>query len=169
MNYRMIARLLATILQIVAALMVPALVISLVLGESESVWGFGFTLILMFSMSLLLRFMKPRRMTLFAREGFVIVSLAWILVSALGALPFYFSRCIPSYVDCLFETVSGFTTTGASILTNVEILPRGMLYWRSFTHWIGGMGVLVFLLAIAPLASGDSIFIMRGIARPAGQ
>ena len=161
MNYRMIARLLATILQVVAAMMVPALVISLVLGESESAWAFGITLILMVLLSILPRSIKPRRMTMFAREGFVIVSLAWILVSALGALPFYISRCIPSYVDCLFETVSGFTTTGASILTNVEILPKGMLYWRSFTHWIGGMGVLVFLLAIAPLASGDSIFIMR--------
>ncbi len=82
------------------------------------------------------------------------------IVSFLGALPFYFSGCIRLY-DCLFETVSGFTTTGASILTDVEILPKGILYWRSFTHWIGGMGVLVFLLAISPLATGDSIFIMR--------
>jgi len=161
MNYRMIARLLAIILLIVAVLMVPALVISLAMGEPETAWGFGITLALMLILSILLRLLKPQRQTMFAREGFVVVSLAWILVSMLGALPFYISRSIPGYIDCLFETVSGITTTGASILTDVESLPRGLLYWRSFTHWIGGMGVLVFLLAISPLASGDSLFIMR--------
>ena len=98
-----------------------------------------------------------------AREGFVLVAVGWILVSLLGALPFLFSGAIPSYVDCLFETVSGFTTTGASILTDIESLPKGILYWRSFTHWLGGMGVLVCLLAISSFASrsGDGIFIMR--------
>jgi trk system potassium uptake protein TrkH len=161
MNYRMIARLLAIILLIVAVLMVPALVISLAMGEPETAWGFGITLALMLILSILLRLLKPQRQTMFARLGFVVVSLAWILVSMLGALPFYISRSIPSYIDCLFETVSGFTTTGASILTDVESLPKGLIYWRSFTHWIGGMGVLVFLLAISPLASGDSLFIMR--------
>jgi trk system potassium uptake protein TrkH len=161
MNYRMIARLLAVILLIVAALMIPALAISLAMGETESAWGFAITLILMLALSFLLRLMKPRNQAMFAREGFVVVSLSWILVSLIGALPFYISQSIPSFVDCLFETVSGFTTTGSSILTDVESLPRGLLYWRSFTHWIGGMGVLVFLLAISPLASGDSLFIMR--------
>ncbi len=161
MNYRMIARLLALILQIVAALMVPALIISIVLGEQASVLAFSLTIGLMLVLSFPTRFVKPRKMTLYAREGFVVVSLAWITVSLLGALPFLISGCIPSYIDSLFETVSGFTTTGASILTDVEILPKGMLYWRSFTHWIGGMGVLVLLLAIAPLESGDSMYIMR--------
>jgi len=161
MNYRMIARLLALILRIVAVLMVPALIISVVLNEAEAAVAFGLTIGLMLLLSFLQWFVKPRKLPMYAREGFAVVSLAWILVSILGALPFYFSGSIPSFVDCLFETVSGFTTTGASILTDVEALPKGLLYWRSFTHWIGGMGVLVFLLAIAPLASGDSIFIMR--------
>ncbi len=161
MNYRMIARLLALILLLVAAFMTPAFTISLALGERASALGFLATMGLMILISLALRVRKPLKMTLYAREGFVVVSLAWIAVSLLGALPFFFSGAIPSYVDCLFETVSGFTTTGASILTDVEALPQGLLYWRSFTHWIGGMGVLVFLLAIARLASGDGIFIIR--------
>jgi len=161
MNYRMIARLISMILLIVAAFMVPALFISLALGERASVLGFLVTMGLMALISLALRLRKPLKTTLYAREGFVVVSLAWISVSLMGALPFFISGAIPSYVDCVFETVSGFTTTGASILTDVEALPQGLLYWRSFTHWIGGMGVLVFLLAIAPLASGDGIFIIR--------
>ena len=99
--------------------------------------------------------------TIFAREGFAIVALAWILMSAVGALPFFISREIPSYIDAFFETVSGLTTTGASILREVEPLSRSILFWRSFTHWIGGMGVLVFLMAILPSESGRTIHIMR--------
>jgi trk system potassium uptake protein TrkH len=92
----------------------------------------------------------------YAREGFVAVALGWLVLSAAGALPFFFSREIPHYVDALFETISGFTTTGASILSNVEALSRGMLYWRSFTNWLGGMGMLVFLLAVVPGVRGSS-------------
>jgi len=99
--------------------------------------------------------------TIYAREGFAIVALTWVALSAVGALPFFLSGEIPSYVDAFFETVSGFTTTGASILTNVEALSHGMLFWRSFTHWIGGMGVLVFIMAILPSISDRSIHIMR--------
>ena len=100
---------------------------------------------------------------MYARDGFVVVAMTWFLISLLGALPFWISGAIPNYVDCVFETVSGFTTTGASILTDVEALPKGLLYWRSFTHWLGGMGVLVFLLAITRFTagSGDSMHIMR--------
>lgn len=106
-------------------------------------------------------FSKPRNSAIYVREGFVTVSLAWTILSLIGALPFYISREIPSYIDALFETVSGFTTTGASILTNVEAMGHGMLFWRSFTHWIGGMGVLVLMMAIVPTESGRSIHIMR--------
>jgi len=106
----------------------------------------------------------PKNRVIYAREGFLITTLSWVLLSAIGALPFYLSGEIPSYIDALFETVSGFTTTGASILPNVEILSRGLLFWRSFTHWIGGMGVLVLMMAIIPPSEGDSgrsIHIMR--------
>lgn len=99
--------------------------------------------------------------TIFAKEGFVIVALAWIMLSAIGSLPFVISGAIPSFTDAFFETVSGFTTTGASILTNVEAMPKGLLFWRSFTHWIGGMGILVLVMAILPTDSGRSIHIMR--------
>ena len=99
--------------------------------------------------------------TLFAREGFAIVALSWIVMSLFGALPFYLSREIPSFTNAIFETVSGFTTTGASVLTNVEGLSHCMLFWRSFTHWIGGMGILVFMMAIMPSDSGRSVHIMK--------
>ena len=163
MNYRMIAHLLTRTLRIVAAFMLPALIVSLVCHEYQSAVAFAVTMALMMAMGVPSYFKKPSNTTLFAREGFVLVALAWIIVSITGALPFYISGSIPSFIDCIFETISGFTTTGASILTDVEALPMGMLYWRSFTHWLGGMGVLVFLLAISTFASGsgDSIFIMR--------
>ena len=90
---------------------------------------------------------RPKRRYMFAREGMVIAALMWIIFSAVGALPFYLSGSIPHYVDALFESISGFTTTGSSILTDVEALPRGILFWRSFTHWVGGMGVLVLAIA----------------------
>lgn len=104
---------------------------------------------------------KPKNTGYYAREGFVIVGLGWIALSILGALPFYISGEIPSYVDALFETISGFTTTGASILSNVEGLSHCMLFWRSFTHWIGGMGFLVFILMILPLTGGSNMHIMK--------
>jgi trk system potassium uptake protein TrkH len=95
------------------------------------------------------------------REGMVCVSFSWVVLSLLGCLPFYISGAIPNYIDALFEIVSGFTTTGASILTNVEALPKGLMYWRSFSHWLGGMGVLVFLLALAPASGGEAGFTMH--------
>ena len=107
---------------------------------------------------------RTENRVIYAKEGFVITTLSWVLLSAIGALPFYLSGEIPSYIDAFFETVSGFTTTGASILPNVEVLSHGLLFWRSFTHWIGGMGVLVLMMAILPPGegnSGRSIHIMR--------
>ena len=107
--------------------------------------------------------LPPRDKQISAREGFLSVALCWVVVSLIGALPFYISGAVPSYIDCLFETVSGFTTTGASILTDIEAMPMGLLYWRSFTHWLGGMGVLVFLLAVIPMGKGKNslLHVMR--------
>ncbi len=104
---------------------------------------------------------KPKKQTIYAREGFVIVALAWVLMSIFGAFPFVIGGYIPNFIDAFFETVSGFTTTGSTILTDIEALPKGLLFWRSFTHWIGGMGVLVFALAILPGGSAQSMHIMR--------
>ncbi len=104
---------------------------------------------------------KPKSTTLYSREGVVIVAASWILLSLFGAVPFYISGAIPSYIDAFFETVSGFTTTGATILGEIESLPRSILLWRSFTHWIGGMGVLVFIMAFLPLSGGHNMHIMK--------
>lgn len=104
---------------------------------------------------------KPVRKSFYAREGFITVALGWIVMSLIGAMPFYLSGEIPSFVDAIFEIISGFTTTGASILSDVEALSKCMLFWRSFSHWLGGMGVLVFVLAILPMAGGESMYFMR--------
>lgn len=163
MNYRMIVRMLSIALRIVAVLMTPALVIALGCKETSSAIAFAITIGLMLFISLATNIFKPRKTHFYAREGFVITALLWIMLSLIGALPFYLSGSIPSFIDCLFETVSGFTTTGASILRDVECLPYSILYWRSFTIWIGGMGVLVFMLAVSSYAGGkgDSMFIMK--------
>ncbi len=162
MNYRMILRYLAGTLMITAVFMLPALVISLCLGESRSALGFGITVVLICVLCVPVLLKRPKRTGVRAREGYMITALAWFLVSAAGALPFCISGSIPNYIDALFEAASGFSTTGASILTDLDPLPKGILYWRSFSHWLGGMGVLVFLLALTPSAnSGDSVFIMR--------
>ena len=121
----------------------------------------GIALVAGFALTLIF---KPGSKVIYAKEGFVIVSLAWLALSLVGALPFYISGEIPSFVDAFFETVSGFTTTGASILTDVEAMSKGMLFWRSFTHWIGGMGVLVFIMAIIPTVSDRSIHLLRAEA-----
>lgn len=98
----------------------------------------------------------PENMTIYAKEGLIIVATAWIFWSLAGALPFVLSKSIPSYVDAFFETVSGFTTTGSTILTEIEGLPKGILFWRSLTHWVGGMGVLVFVMVLTSLDEKNS-------------
>lgn len=148
MNYRMVLYILGRILSTEGILMVLPLICSICYGES--VLPFAITMIILFAISFLLSFKKPKKTAISSREGFMCVALAWILMSAFGAFPFVFSGYIPNYIDAFFETVSGFTTTGASILTDVEALGYGVLFWRSFTHWVGGMGVLVFVLAIMP-------------------
>ena len=148
MNYKMMGRFLAQILSIEGIFMIPALCISLYCGDTMAVRGFLCTLLVIAGLvAVLFMICRGAPSAFYAKEGLVCVGLSWIVLSAVGCLPFCISREIPSYVDAFFEIVSGFTTTGASILTNVEALSNGILYWRSFSHWLGGMGVLVFLLA----------------------
>ena len=163
MNRRMILYVTCIIMRVEALFMVPPLIISLVQGENAAVYGFLAAIAALLGASLLTTIKRPEKKTFGARDGFLIVALVWFVVSVFGSLPFFLSGAIPSFVDSLFETVSGFTTTGASILTNVEAMPMGLLYWRSFTHWLGGMGVLVFVLAIVPLAknSGNTMHLLR--------
>ena len=150
MNYKMMGRFIAQIILIEMVFLLPALAISLGYGEQDAIYGFLCALAIMAVLSGLLFLICRKSGRLFgAREGLVCVGLSWIVLSLLGCLPFFLSGRIPNFVDAFFETVSGFTTTGASILPDVESLPKGLLYWRSFTHWVGGMGVLVFLLAIS--------------------
>lgn len=149
MNYKMMSRLIGWILLVESIFMLPALLISIWNREEMAVQGFLLALMITLATAILL-YLFGRRSSkgFFAREGMACVGISWILMSLMGCLPFYFSREIPHFIDALFETVSGFTTTGASILPEVESMSRGLLYWRSFSHWLGGMGVLVFLLAI---------------------
>ena len=148
MNYKMMGRFLAQILAIEGVFMLPALSISLCCGDGMAVKGFLITLAILFGIVAVLSLLCRGAPSAFhAREGLVCVGISWIALSLVGCLPFYISREIPAFVDCFFEMVSGFTTTGASIVPSVEDLSKGILYWRSFSHWLGGMGVLVFLLA----------------------
>ena len=164
MNYRMMFNIIGKVLVTVAAFMLPALIISLGCGERAGAIAFVISMVIGLAVGLPLAFLRPKHPDIFAREGFLTVGLAWIFVSLLGALPFLISGAIPNYIDCVFETVSGFTTTGATILGDVESLPLGILYWRSFTHWLGGMGVLVFLLILNPLTdknTGEGMHLLR--------
>ncbi len=142
-----------------AALLALPLVVALLYGESTI--PFLITIVILIVFGCLLGLRSPRDTAIYAREGLVVVALCWILMSAFGALPFYLSGEIPSYIDAFFETVSGFTTTGSSILTDVEAMSQSMLFWRSFTHWIGGMGVLVFAMAVMPMSGGRAMHMMR--------
>ena len=160
MNHKMIRNILGWLLIFECGFMLVPTVTALVYRERE-VWAFLVTMLLCGAIGALFVWRKPKDSVLYAREGFVIVSLSWILLSLFGAIPFCISGAIPNYLDALFETVSGFTTTGASILTEVEPLPRCMLMWRSFTHWVGGMGVLVFIMAFIPLSGGQNMHIMK--------
>ena len=162
MNYKMMGRFICRILALETVFMIPACIISLFdrnwNGAQSFLAAMGITLLA--SLALFL-WSKGYKQKFYAKEGLVCVGLSWIMMSIFGCLPFYISGEISSFVDALFEIVSGFTTTGASILSNVEGLSRGMLYWRSFSHWLGGMGVLVFLLAIASANEGKSGFTMH--------
>ena len=160
MNYRMVSYIIGQIVRVEGILMIPPLVVSVIYGESAFA-AFLIPIVLSVAAGTLLTIKKPSNPDIFAKEGFVTVGLSWIIMSLIGALPFVIDGCIPSFVDAFFETVSGFTTTGASILTEIESLGRGMLFWRSFTHFVGGMGVLVFVLAILPQADTRSVKLMH--------
>ena len=160
MNYRMIKNILGWLLIFEAGFFIVPIITAAVYRERVILDFLLAALICVCIGTVFLLICKPKSKTLYSRDGFVIVSLSWIALSIFGSLPFITSGVIPSYIDALFETVSGFTTTGASILSDVESLPRSMLMWRSFTHWVGGMGVLVFVMAFVPLSSG-SLYIMK--------
>lgn len=159
MNYRMIACVTSRILLAEAALMSLSLMTAAVYGESLSPFLLTMLFLALFALPFGLR--APKDTALYARDGFAVVASAWILLSVFGALPFVLSGDIPDFVDAFFETVSGFTTTGASILPAVEPLHKGILFWRSFTHWVGGMGVLVFVMAVLPMSDGHGMHLMR--------
>lgn len=140
--------------------MIPSLLVAFIYkGSDDTAFVLTITMLLICGLPLML--IKPKTDKIYARDGFAIVALGWLLISLFGAMPFYISRSIPSPVDSLFESISGFTTTGASILKEIEGLPEGILFWRSFTHWIGGMGVLVLTLAILPSAGASTFHIMK--------
>jgi len=160
MNRAIIRFILGSVLKIEAALMLLPCIVALIYKETE---GLAFLLVAFLSgiLGILLTICKPKNHVFYLKEGCLITSLSWILLSIIGAVPFVLTGEIPSFTDALFETISGFTTTGASILTDVEALSYTSLFWRSFTHWIGGMGVLVFLMAIVPLSGGSNIHLMK--------
>lgn len=163
MNYRVLFNYLGKIILVEGLVMLPALIIAVANAQNNCTLAFSVTIGILIAIGIPLSLIKPNKQHIGIREGFVIVSGSWILLSLFGAIPFLISGEIPNYIDCLFETVSGFTTTGASILTEIESMSSSLLYWRSFTHWLGGMGILVFFLAIMPnsKAKGSLFRIMK--------
>lgn len=160
MNIMVVLKILGTVLFWESILMIPSLIIS-ILDNSYDINAFILSIALIGTIGLLLKNIKTNDSQMRKREGYASVALCWLVMSLLGALPFYFSGAISSYVDAVFEAASGFTTTGSSIVLDIESFPRGLLFWRSFTHWIGGMGVLVFTLALVPSLGARSVFLMR--------
>lgn len=160
MNKSIILHIIGWILTVEAALMILPAIVAAIYRE-KGLYAFLITIGICLLIGIPLALHKPKNKIFFSKEGFVSVALGWVILSLAGALPFYISGEIPSYVDALFEIISGFTTTGSSILKDVEALSYGMLFWRSFSHWIGGMGILVFILAILPMTGGERMHILR--------
>ena len=161
MNYSMVRYVLFRLLRVMGVLMVLPLIVALIYREFDSALSFAALIALCSIVGVIGSYKKPESKIMFAREGFTITAVAWIVMSMIGAIPFVITGTIPNYIDALFETVSGFTTTGGSILTSVDEMERSVQFWRTFTHWIGGMGVLVFLIAVVPMADGYSMHLMR--------
>ncbi len=161
MNRRMVLYVVGKVVMVEGGLLLLPLVTALIYKEAVALSISISIAVALISGFLLTKIFKPGLKTIYAKEGFVITALSWLALSAVGALPFFISGEIPSYIDAFFETVSGLTTTGASILTDVESMSKGLLMWRSFTHWVGGMGVLVFVMAIIPSLSDRSIHLLR--------
>lgn len=159
MNIRIIFYTLGWALNLEAIAMLLPLICGLIYGESP--FAFLVSIAVSALLGIILTAKKPKNTTMYSREGYASVALCWIALSIVGSLPFMISGCIPNFFDALFETVSGFTTTGASILADVESIPRGIVFWRSFTHWLGGMGIIVFLIAILPLFGGSNLYLIK--------
>ena len=160
MNGAMIVYILGQVLRIEGLLMLPSFFVGLIYGEQQG-WAYLVMGAVCLVVGTLIALKKPKNTTIYLKEGCVSTALCWIVLSAFGAVPFVLTGEIPRYIDAIFETVSGFTTTGSSILTDVEAMSHPSLFWRSFTHWIGGMGVLVFLLAVLPMAGGSQFQLMK--------
>ncbi|MBE6899752.1 MAG: TrkH family potassium uptake protein [Ruminococcaceae bacterium] len=161
MNYKMIRYIIGMILMAESAFMVLPMLVSVFYKEYDVLMPFVYSIFAAFATSLVFGLKKPKNDLVFARESYIAVAGGWIVVSIFGAMPFYLSGAIPSVIDAVFETVSGFTTTGATVLAAVEDLPKGILFWRAFTHWIGGMGIIMFLLMLTQFSEGHSLYIMR--------
>ncbi|MGE4283244.1 MAG: TrkH family potassium uptake protein [Clostridia bacterium] len=161
MNFAMVLKNLGILLICEALSMFPSLLVAATYEDGD-VLAFAYTIFIVTAVGCVLALLiKPKSKNIYARDGFAIVAIGWILISFFGSLPFVFSGVIPSFIDSFFESSSGFTTTGASILTQIEGLPRGILFWRSFTHWVGGMGVLILTLAILPSVGANTFQIMN--------
>ena len=160
MNITAILNIIGHVMKYEIILLLIPFFVALFYGQGDAN-AFLYTVLLMIPIALILIKIKGKKNEIYAKEGFLTVVLDWIVISFFGALPFVFSGAIPSLVDAFFETSSGFTTTGASILTEIQSLPKGILFWRSFTHWVGGMGFLIFILALMPTFSGNTIHLLK--------
>ncbi len=160
MNFRVILNTLGWVLNCEGICMILPLICAFIYKEAD-IYTFLICMAICLFFGIILVSIKPKNKNMYAREGFIITALSWILISVFGSIPYLLSGSIPSVIDAIFETASGFTTTGASILTDVEVLPKSILMWRSFTHWIGGMGVLVFLIAFLPLSGGSNVYMIK--------
>ncbi|MST61482.1 TrkH family potassium uptake protein [Peptostreptococcus anaerobius] len=161
MNYEMMKYVLMSICKIEGLLLLIPVFVSVIYKEYQIAGKMAIVAIAFALIGMVFTRKKPRKIDIFAKDGLIIVGITWIIFSIIGAIPFYVTGSIPSFIDAFFETVSGFTTTGSTILTDIESLSKGILFWRAFTHWIGGMGVLVFVMAIIPLAGRNSMSIMK--------
>ncbi len=160
MNYKMVLKTIGRLLQSEALLMLLPMAVSIYFKENL-IYVYAVVIAILLGVGTLMTLPKPKTRKIYAREGFAIVSLSWVLLSFFGALPFVISGAIPSFIDAMFEVVSGFTTTGATILPDVESMSKSLLFWRAFTHWLGGMGIIVFVLAFLPQKDMQSMHIMR--------
>lgn len=161
MNYKMISYIIGQIFRVVGLFMLLPILVGFIYGENHVIASFGIPILILEAVSFIATIKKPKDKSIYSMEGFVSVAAAWMTISAIGALPFVISGEIPNFADALFETVSGFTTTGATILSDVESMSRSCLFWRAFTHWLGGMGILMFVLAIMSSNDTRTMHMMR--------
>ncbi len=161
MNYRMIVYIMGQIFKVVGLFMLLPVLVGFIYGEDHVILSFGIPILMLMVIGIITTIKKPKNNSIFSMEGFVSVAASWMGVSLIGALPFVISGEISDYPSALFETVSGFTTTGATILSDIESLSRASLFWRAFTHWLGGMGILMFVLAIMSSNDARTMHMMR--------